>query len=96
MCSKAGRQSTSLNMNKTNMNSNTTTLVIGIVTSSAIAVITTSCLVIFCCRSWLKKKKGKQMEKQDQNNIYGLYYTEDGHKIDQGTVEVVDVNDYYG
>ena len=83
-------------MNPTNMNSNTTTLVIGIVTSSAIAVITTSCLVVFCCRSWLKKKKGKQMEKQDQNNIYGLYYTEDGQNIDLGTVEVVDVNDYYG
>ena len=36
------------------------------------------------------------MEKQDVCNVYGLYYTEDGETVDQGTVEVVDVNDYYG
>jgi len=35
------------------------------------------------------------MEKQDENNIYGLYLDEDGQNIDQGIVEVVDFNDYY-
>ena len=41
------------------------------------------------------EKEGEELEKQD-NKIYGLYYTEDGQLIDQGTVEVEDVNPYYG
>ena len=34
--------------------------------------------------------------KVDRNEDYGLYYTEDGKHIDQGVVEIVHTNDYYG
>ena len=71
-------------------------LIIATATSSTIAVITSTCLVVICCKRWVKKGKEMKMEKQDKNNIYGLYYDEDGQNIDQGTVEVVDFNDYYG
>ena len=74
----------------------TLALIIPTATSSTIAVITWTCLVVLCYRKWLKKRKGMRTEKQDKNNIYGLYYNEDGKNIDQGTVEVVDFNDYYG
>ena len=80
----------------TSLNTTTTILIIATCTTSAIALITSTCLVMFCCKRWLKKSKGKRIEKQDRNNIYGLYYTEDGQKIDHGNVEVMDVNDYYG
>ena len=42
-----------------------------------------------------QKRNGKRVEKNDQDYIYGLYFTEDGQNIDQGKVEVVDVNDNY-
>ena len=71
-------------------------LIIATAISSTIAVITSTCLVVVCCKRWLKKGKGKRTEKQDKNNIYGLYYDEDGQNIDQGIVEVVDFNAYYG
>ena len=65
------------------------------ITSSAIALVTLTCLVVLCCESFLKKWRDDKMEKEDSNTVYGLYYTEDGQQIDQGTVEVVDVNHYY-
>ena len=74
----------------------TTVSIIAIAASSATAAIATICLVVFCCKAWLEIRRGKRMEKQDECNVYGLYYTEDGETVDQGTVEVVDVNDYYG
>ena len=35
------------------------------------------------------------MEKRDVNPNYGFYYTSDGDKIDESTVEVTDENPYY-
>ena len=70
-------------------------LIIATCTTSVTALITSTCLVVFCCKRWLKKRKRNRMEKQDENNIYGLYLDEDGQNIDQGIVEVVDFNDYY-
>ena len=35
------------------------------------------------------------MEKRDVNPNYGFYYTNDGDKIDESTVEVTDENPYY-
>ena len=34
--------------------------------------------------------------KVDRNVDYGLYYTEGGERLDQGVVEIVHTNDYYG
>ena len=73
----------------------TITLVVTTITTSAIALTTATCLVVFCCKRWLKKSKENRIEKQDKNNVYGLYLDEDGRSIDQGTIEVVDVKDYY-
>ena len=67
-----------------------------IVISSTTAVCVTICLLVFCLQRWLMAKQQEKEEKQDENKIYGLYYNEDGQDIDQGTVEVFDVNDYYG
>ena len=67
-----------------------------IVISSTTAVCVTICLIVFCFKRRLMAKQQEKEEKQDENKIYGLYYNEDGQDIDQGTVEVVDVNDYYG
>lgn len=75
----------------------TAALVAATVASSGIALVTSICLVVLCCKpDLLKKWRDIKMEKEDSNNVYGLYYTEDGQQIDQGTVEVVDVNCYYG
>ena len=46
------------------------------------------------------KRKRKQREVKtnfvvDGNELYGLYYTADGDRFDQGIVEVRDRNDYY-
>ena len=76
-------------------NSSTIIAIAAIVLSSTIAVCLTICLLVFFWRRGLMEKEGEELEKQD-NKIYGLYYTEDGQLIDQGTVEVEDVNPYYG
>ena len=67
-----------------------------IVISSTTVVCVTICLLVFFFQRWLMAKQQEKEEKEDENKIYGLYYNEDGQVIDQGTVEVVDVNDYYG
>ena len=36
------------------------------------------------------------MVKEDVNDIYGLYYTSVGERIDESTMEVKDENPYYG
>ena len=73
-----------------------TIVLAAIVLSSTIAVCVTICLLVFFWQRRLMEKREKKMEKQNKNNIYGLYFTEDGEAIDQRTVEVVDVNEYYG
>ena len=75
----------------------TAALVASTVVSSSIALVTLICLVVFCNKQGLFKKwRDIKVEKEDSNNVYGLYYTEDGEQIDQGRVEAVDVNCYYG
>ena len=44
----------------------------------------------------LRWQKERNMVKVDRNVNYGLYYTEDGDRIDQGVDEIVHTNDYYG
>ena len=39
---------------------------------------------------------GRRMVKEDVNDIYGLYYTAGGERIDESTMEVTDENPYYG
>ena len=73
-----------------------TIVLAAIVLSSTIAVCVTICLLVFFWQRRLMEKREKKMEKQNKNNIYGLYFTEDGEAIDQRTVEIVDVNEYYG
>ena len=47
-----------------------------------------------------KKFKAKtttvvEPQRVDENPVYGLYYTPDGHKIDNEEIEVKDTCDYY-
>ena len=39
---------------------------------------------------------GRNATKVDQNVLYGMYYDDNGHRIDQRVNEVVDTNDDYG
>ena len=34
--------------------------------------------------------------KADINHVYGLYYHEDGERVDERVDEIIDTNDYYG
>ena len=40
-----------------------------------------------------KKLKVKEV---DNNPVYGLYYSSSGDRVDEGTAEAVDENNYYG
>ena len=70
-----------------------------VVLSSTVAVCLSICLLVFLWRRRLMETQGRwkmEIEEQDkENHVYGLYYTEDGQKIDQGTSVVVDSNPYY-
>ena len=43
-----------------------------------------------------KIRAGRRMVKEDVNDIYGLYYTAGGERMDESRVEVTDENPYYG
>jgi len=65
------------------------------------ALIFIICLVAFIIKV-VQKMKAKKKEydaarppKVDENNYYGLYYRSDGTRIDNATMEVVDVNVNY-
>ena len=48
------------------------------------------------CKDFILQMLFKAKE-EDNNPVYGLYYTSGGEKIDEGVAEVVDENsDYYG
>ena len=65
--------------------------------NSSVVFLTSACLLVLYFKQGLFKRwRDSKVEKEESNNVYGLYYTEDGQQIDQGTVEVVDVNHYYG
>ena len=76
-----------------------TMVVAAVVLSSTVAVCLSICLLVFLWRRRLMETQGRwrmETEEQDkENHVYGLYYTEDGQKIDQGTSVVVDSNPYY-
>ena len=40
---------------------------------------------------WLLKAKAV-----DINPVYGVYYSSSGERVDEGTAEAVDENNYYG
>ena len=42
-----------------------------------------------------KKTKARNMVTQDLNPVYGHYYSSEGVRLDQSTVEVRDQNDLY-
>ena len=44
----------------------------------------------------LRYRKKRNMVKIDHNNDYGMYYTSDGERLDEGICEAVDTNVYYG
>ena len=43
----------------------------------------------------LRCKNQRKTIKVDRNVNYGLYYTEDGERIDQRVIEISHTNDYY-
>ena len=78
-------------------NLNNAALVATTLASSSVVFLTSACLLVLYFKQGLFKRwRDGKVEKEESNNVYGLYYTEDGQQIDQGTVEVVDVNHYYG
>ena len=50
---------------------------------------------IFDTDQWHRCKKQNKMIKVDRNEAYGLYYTEDGERIDHRVIEISHTNDYY-
>ena len=66
----------------------------------ALILLVTSGLLTFI---WLslnnKKKKDENERKQpidgDMNPVYGLYYFNDGERVDDSNAEVMDENSYY-
>ena len=42
-----------------------------------------------------REREGRKKFRVEKNDLYGLYYTAGGDRIDQGTVEIEDQNDYY-
>ena len=61
-----------------------TSVVVGILVLIVVAVFT-----------FKKLKNRRQNVKTDENALYGLYYTVDGERIDQGNVYAEDQNLYY-
>ena len=69
-------------------------------TSSTIAIALGTALLALLALFFYKKFKTKTTTlvdppHVDQNPVYGLYYTADGHKIDNEEIEVKDTCDYY-
>ena len=65
----------------------------------ALVLLVVSGLLAFL---WLKKKKEKEKENKrkqpingDMNPVYGLYYFNDGERVDDSNAEVMDENSYY-
>lgn len=53
---------------------------------------------IWACRRRRRTQRSRSLVREEGggNPIYGLYYTAEGDRIDESTVEVVDSNGYYG
>ena len=73
--------------------------------SALIPALTSLGVIIFCVVALatvcvLKRKKkqrtARDLKKEEENPVYGMYYFTDGRHIDEGRLEVVDNNDYYG
>ena len=50
---------------------------------------------IYDTDQWHRCKRQTKVIKVDRNEDYGLYYTEDGERIDQRVIEISHTNDYY-
>jgi len=69
---------------------------IALICSAALLLAIGAVVVIwkFCCQK--KRDQHQQAKEVDNNPVYGLYYSSSGDRVDEGTTEAVDENNYYG
>ena len=72
-------------------------------TASAVGGVLATLLVVLVSVVILKRRRrrrrleeGNDQEKVEDNEVYGIYYSTAGGRIDQSIMEVRDTNDYYG
>ena len=74
-----------------------TSALIPALTSLGVIVIGVVALATVCVLKRKKKQRtARDLKKEEENPVYGMYYFADGRHIDEGRLEVVDNNDYYG
>jgi len=64
---------------------------------AAVLLLTIGVAVViwkFCFQK--KLDQHQQVKEVDNNPVYGLYYSSSGDRVDEGTTEAVDENNYYG
>jgi len=66
--------------------------------SAAVFVVAICVIVVIVWKTRCQKRSNRHQAKEvDNNPVYGLYFTSEGERIDEGVAEVVDENsDYYG
>ena len=64
-------------------------------TSTFILLVLFITLAVITFKWRRRKVEGQKKFRVEKNDLYGLYYTADGDRIDQGTVEFEDRNDNY-
>ena len=63
-----------------------------------ITMVVTLCIVLIpmaVYKLYKKRAKARNVVTQDLNPVYGHYYSSEGVRLDQSTVEVRDQNDLY-
>ena len=63
--------------------------------SSGFAILFFAVLTLIICKH-RRRNRPTSVEENDENPVYGMYYSADGNHIDDGTSEVQDDNNYYG
>ena len=67
-----------------------------LITLLIILLIILLIVVVVITFKWRRREReGRKKFRVEKNDLYGLYYTAGGDRIDQGTVEIEDQNDYY-
>ena len=59
-------------------------------------VLVLLCVVVLRRRSKEAAGDNDQIRKSEDNEVYGIYFSSEGRRIDQSIMEVRDTNDYYG
>ena len=76
-------------------------VVISAAASAVGGVLVTLVLVLLCVVVLRRRSKeaagdNDQIRKSEDNEVYGIYFSSEGRRIDQSIMEVRDTNDYYG